>query len=339
MNKIYKLFDEQFALDLFKKEVLPLYPDFFDIKRIKIFAPKKNIWHRTYHVVIEYRTTLITKEGREKRLPIFCSAHSDEPRKNVFKAMKYLWENSFANSFLTTPRPLFYSDYFRGTFYRGVEGHNLYNYIREGKKKEVDEIIPKAAKWFAKLHGPETKGAPNFNISNSRIKTVIPGVKHILREVKSNYPDYYDFYQKAYKIFIENEEEFLKSTKKRWLIHGDAHPENIIKVSQRRIAAIDFTDICLSDFARDLGCFTQQLEFMIMRKIQDKEYAAKTKKLFLDSYLENVEIELDDDLKMRIDNYYNWTAIRTATFFLTKDNPEPERADPLIEKVRENLNI
>jgi len=339
MNKIYKLFDEQFALNLLKKEVLPLYPDFSDIKKIKILAPKKNIWHRTYHVVIEFRTTLITKEGREKRLPIFCSAHSDEPRKNVYLALKFLWEHNFSNSFLTTPRPLFYSDYFQGTFYRGVEGHNLYNYIREDKRREINDIIPMAAQWFAKLHSLETQGVPNFNPGNSRIKIVIPGAKHILEEVKENYPEHYDFYKKAYEVFIENEERFLSSTKKRWLIHGDAHPENIIKVSQRRIAAIDFTDICLSDFARDLGCFLQQLEFMIMRKIKDKEYADKTKKLFLDNYFKSVKIEIDKDLKMRIDNYYNWTAIRTATFFLTKDSPEPERAEPLIEKVKKNLNI
>lgn len=339
MNKIYKLFDEQFVLDLFKKEVLPQYPDFSDIKRIKILAPKKNIWHRTYHVVIEYRTIFLTNDKKERQLRIFCSAHSDEPRKNVYLALKFLWEHNFSSSFLTTPRPLFYSDYFQGTFYRGVEGHNLYNYIRENKRREVNDIMPRAAQWFAKLHGLDNKEAPNFNVGNSQIKTVVPGVKHILGEVKSSYPDHYNFYQKAYKIFIENEERFLKSTKKRWLIHGDAHPENIIKVSQRRIAAIDFTDICLADFARDLGCFLQQLEFMIMRKIQDKEYADKTKKLFLDNYFKSVKIELGEDLKTRIDNYHNWTAIRTATFFLTKDNPEPERAEPLIEKVKKNLGI
>ncbi len=350
MNKIYKLLDKQFVKKLFEKEVLPLYPDFKGIKDVEIHTPKKYIWENTYHVVFEFRTTFTTNDRKfssakasadkgKKTLRLFCSAHSDEPRKNVYTALKYLWNNGFGFSFLTVPRPLFYSDYFKGTFYRGVEGHNLYNYIREDKRKEINEIVPKAAEWFAKLHSLDTQNALNFNKINSRIKTVIPGQEHIFQSVKEKFPEHYQFYRQAYKIFISKEEEFFKRTKRYWLIHGDAHPENIIKVSRRRIAAIDFTDICLSDFARDLGCFLQQLEFMIMRKIKDRKYADKIKKLFLENYFKNVKIELDSDLESRIDNYYNWTAIRTATFFIIKDKPEPSRAKPLIEKVGKNLGI
>lgn len=339
MNKILKLLDKQFVKDLFEKEVLPLYPNFKSIKDIKILTHKKQIWKDTYHVVFEFRTTFATKDNKTKTLRLFCSAHSDEPRKNVYTALKYLWNNGFGFSFLTVPRPLFYSDYFKGTFYRGVEGHNLYNYIREDKRKEVNEIVPMAAQWFAKLHSLDTKDVPNFNKGNSRVKTVVPGQEHIFQSVKRKFPEYHQFYKQAYEIFVSKEEEFLKKTKRYWLIHGDAHPENIIKVSRRRIAAIDFTDICLSDFARDLGCFLQQLEFMVTRKIKDRKYADKIKKLFLENYFKNVKIELDSDLELRIDNYYNWTAIRTATFFLIKAEPEPERAKPLIEKVSKSLGI
>jgi hypothetical protein len=49
-------------------------------------------------------------------------------------------------------------------------------------------------------------------------------------------------------------------------------------MSDKKIAVIDFTDICLSDFARDLGTFIQQLEFMANRKIGDHEYTEKIKK-------------------------------------------------------------
>lgn len=341
MNKIEKLFDEQFVLELFKKEVLPKYPDFLDIKKIEIQKHKKYIWDDTYHVVVEFITQFISKEDKNKitKLSIFCSAHSDEPRKNVYDVLEFLWENSFSEDLLTIPRPLFFSKEFNGTFYRGVVGRNLYQFIREKNFPEIEAIIPKAAKWFAKLHRLSTEGGRDFNIENSRLRTVIPGKDHILRDVENNFPEYLDFYEKAYKIFIKEEEEFLSSTKKRWYIHGDAHPENIIKMSERTLAVIDFTDLCLSDFARDLGCFMQQLEFMSNRKIGDKSYADKIKKLFLDNYLENAKITLDNDLKKRIDNYYNWTAIRTATYFLIKHDAEPERSAPLIEQVKKNLNI
>ncbi len=59
----------------------------------------------------------------------------------------------------------------------------------------------------------------------------------------------------------------------------------------------------------------------------------------MDNYLNNAKIKLDKDLQTRIDTYYNWTAMRTATHHLIKDNSEPERAEPLIAIVKKNLGI
>jgi len=339
MNIINKLFDEQFVINLFKKRVLPEYPNFNNIKRVEIIPCKKYIWEETYHVVIEFKTFFTNKEGKVKKLSIYCSAHSNEPRKNVYDGLKFLWNHGFNKGYLSIPHPLFYSHQFKATFYRGANGRNLYRFIREKNLKEIKEIIPKAAAWFAKLHKIQTKNAHNFNRKNSRIETVIPGIEHILERIKEHYEEYYEDYKKMHEIFNKKEKDFFASTAKRWLVHGDAHPENIIKMSKRKIAVIDFTDLCLSDFARDLGAFTQQVEFMCNRKIGNPEYARKIKDLFLENYLHCSKIILNNSLKERIDNYYNWTAIRTATFFLLKYNPEPERARPLIDKVRHNLKI
>lgn len=338
-NKILKLFDKNFIEELFKKEVLPQYSDFSGIKKIEIMPQKKLIWESTYHVVVGYDITFSVKKGKNKNLGIFCTAHSSEPRKNVYKALKYLWDNSFASGYLTIPHPLFYSEYFNGTFYRGVNGENLYHYIRNKDFKEIESIVSKAAAWFAKLHRMPIKKEIDINKKNSRLRTVFPGQEHILDDINNNYPQYSDFYKKAYGIFIAAEEKFLNSTENRWVIHGDAHPENVIKMGSKKIAVIDYTDIGLSDFARDLGCFTQQIDYMVGRKIGDSEYAAKIKKLFLDNYVKSAKIKLDDSLLARIDNYYNWTAIRTATYFLIKYDAEPERAKPLIEQVKKNLKI
>ena len=109
MNKILQLFDKQYVRELFTKEVLPLYPDFTAVKNIKIYAHKDYVWDTTYHVVIEFTTAFLTADGRLKKLPIFCSAHSEEPRKNVFDALKFLWDNGFGKGYLSAPHPLFYS--------------------------------------------------------------------------------------------------------------------------------------------------------------------------------------------------------------------------------------
>lgn len=337
MNIIYSFFDEQYVIKLFKKKVLPKYSDFVDVKKIKIKFHKKNIWETTYHVVVEFKTYFLTKNNKIKILPIFCSAHSNEPRKSVYYTMKYLWNNNFSKSFLTMPHPLFYSNYFKAIFYRGVPGNNLYYYIKNKDYKALENIIPKIAAWFVKLHKLPINNDCNFNKTNNKIRTVRPGAKHILNKIKIDYPDYYNVYKKIYSILIINEEKFLSSTQKRWVIHGDAHPENIIKMGKKKIAGIDFADIGLSDFARDLGSFTQQLEYMCIKKMYDEQYAEKLKNIFLENYLINAKIKLNSELKQRIKNYYNWTAVRTATFHIIKHNPDPERSKSLIEHVTRNI--
>ncbi|MDA3839630.1 MAG: aminoglycoside phosphotransferase family protein [Patescibacteria group bacterium] len=341
MNKIYQLFDEKFVKELFTKKVLPLYPEFDKIKSIKIIPHKKGIWGKYYyHVVIEFKTVFITKEGKIKELPIFCSAHDSEPRKNVHAVLKYLWENSFSKGHLSIPHPLFYSNEFRATFYRGVKGHTLYYYIKEDDRKNVEEILPKVASWFAKLHNLNTEGARNFNKNNSRIKTVVPGEKKLFEKIFYQYPKYLYIYEKAYAIFIKKENKYLNNpNNKHCLVHGDAHPENIIKMGKKKIGVIDFADMSLSDPARDIGSFLQQLFYMSKRKTNDRRYGNKLKKIFLDAYLKNAKIKMTESLEERIEMYYNWTSLRTATHLLLMDHPQPQRADMLIKEVKRKLKI
>lgn len=339
MNKILHLLDEQFVKDYLSKKILQFYPDFVAIKKIKILPHKKLIWETTYHVVFEYETTFIMKNKRTKNLSIFCSAHSNEPRLDFYKALKFLWQHGFGKGDLSIPHPLFFSKGFNALFYRGVSGRNLYYYIKKDDRVKIESTIIKAAFWFAKLHGLETYGHLVFNKPNSRIESVFPGMPHILERVAQDYLQYSSTFSEIYNCINQKEKDFLASTEKRWMVHGDAHPENIICMGKTKIGMIDFSDFCSADFARDLGSFIQQLGYMCNRKIGDEQYTKKLQKLFLDSYIKNAKIKLDDDLQSRIDNYYNWTTMRTATHFLIKDGPEPDRAVPLIKEVADRLNI
>jgi len=211
MNKILDLFDEEKVKVLFKEKILPFYPNFCDIKKIDIKAYKKQIWETTYHVVLEFNTSFKTKKGKIKKMPIVCSAHSNEPRENFYIALSYLWEHNFSGPFFSVPHPLFYSDYYRGVFYRGVAGNTLYHHIKKNNRSEIEAIIPLTAKWFAKLHNLSVNGTPNFNLENSRIETALPGIKQILARVQVVYPEYYDIYHKIYKKLDENEKKFFIS--------------------------------------------------------------------------------------------------------------------------------
>ncbi|MFP4514438.1 MAG: phosphotransferase family protein [Parcubacteria group bacterium] len=337
MNKAKKLFDSDYIRNYFIENILPLYPQFSDIKKVKIIPHKKMIWEElAYHVVCEYEVSfveIIDDIKKIKKLPIFCSAHSHEKRYNVYEALHYLWEKGFGQGYRTIPRPMYFSQNFNAVFYRGVKGNNLYHYIKEHDFKAIEEVAAKTAKWFVKLHSLDTSDAKNFNPENSRILSILPGKKHVLEAIKNEEPHYLDLYEKAYDYFIKYEDEFLQNTDKLFLVHGDAHPENIIKMGAKKIAVIDFTDLCLGDFARDIGTFLQQISYMVGRKISDSDYALKLQHIFLDNYFDNAKIKLDENLKKRISNYYHFTALRTATFLLMGTHYHPDRAKNLLEEL------
>lgn len=341
MNKILSLFDESFALEFLSKKVLPLYPPFEKIVDLKIHAYKKMVWETTYHVVISYHLTFLNKAGKEKELEIVCSAHSSESRESVFKVLKYLWKTGLFKGDLVIPRPLFYSDEFNGVFYRAVSGHNLLHFIKNKEEKKITSMVERAALLFARLHKlslPQDQSI--FNDSNRLLRNVVPGRDTIIAEIKARFNGkYVNEITAFYQRFISGEEEFLNNYEERYLIHGDAHPENIIAVGRKKIGVIDFTDFCPGDFARDLGTFMQQLEYKIKRHELGAEFAVKMKRLFLDSYLEKTGIVLDEDLQRRIDLYYNWTTLRTAAFWLLKFDAEPDKAEKALITLAENLKI
>jgi len=341
MNKILSLFNQSTVRLLLEREVLPLYPEFKKIISLEIEPYKKLIWTTTYHVVIAYRVVLAKENGEEHKIEIVCSAHSHEPRENVFKVLKFLWESGLSGEDISLPHPLFYSAEFNGTFYRAIEGKNLLNFVKNNDRVKVESMIRQTADLFARLHSLKLplEAAGIFIASNSSLRTVVPGKDTIVWEIGQRFQDkYVHDIAGFYDYFINLEDKFFASTSKRWLIHGDAHPENIIAVGADKIGLIDFTDFCPADFARDLGAFMQQLEYKIKRNLQDNEFALEMKKLFLNSYLEAAGISLDESLQRRLDLYYNWTAIRTATFWLLKHECEPEKAEIVITAVKNNLN-
>ena len=341
MNKSLVLFDQSTVRELLTREVLPLYPHFKKIADIRIRPYKKLIWETTYHLVIAYRVVFIREDGGEEHLEIVCSAHSSEPREVVFKVLNFLWASGLADEEIILPRPLFYSSEFNGTFYRAIAGRNLLDFIKENDRFKIETMVAQAARLLARLHALKLPVDTNIFVDDNRfLRTVVPGKTMIIQEIGERFAGaYVDDVAAFYERFIVQEETFFAATPERWLIHGDAHPENIIAVGSRKIGLIDFTDFCPADFARDLGAFLQQLEYKIVRNLNDQAFALAMKHLFLTTYLKISGRVLDDALQARIDLYYNWTAVRTCTFWLLKHDCEPEKAAAAIIKVKENLKV
>lgn len=336
MNKILSLLDENFVCDYFRQNILPLRPEIKEIISVKIKPYKKMIWSQTYHVVIGFNLQVLKDNKEKEDFFLVCSAHSSEPRENVFKVLNFLKKQGMGADWIDIPQPLFFSPEFNGVFYVGLKGDNILKKVIKGHEDSFDKI-KLAGRMFAQLHSLPTKNIAGFNPLSSKIETVVPGVPKILRLINSFYDGVYDEKIKAlYDYFLEQESIYCSQEKNLALIHGDAHLENLIDTGPGRLGVIDFADFCVSDFARDLGTFLQQLEHRLIRAkdgLRDLNKEKKLKNIFLSEYLKCRNISLDDDLKKRIKLYHDWTMLRTATYFLLKENPEVERGERMLNKV------
>ena len=338
-NRADRLFDEKFMTAFFRKRLLRLYPDFKSIKKISIRPVKKHIWSTAYHVVIEYRVTLAGPSKKREVLPIYCTAHSEEPRKKVYDVMKALWNNYFSSGYRTCTHPLFYSKYYNAVFYRGVEGHTLFHYIKHRDYPQIIDTVSKTGGWLAKLHKLPASAFGEKLIKKSLIKDVVPGKKKILRIIANNRPQYCPIITDLYQRLEKKEAQIIRGLDRLYVVHGDAQPENVIRMGRKKIAMIDFTDLALNDFAKDLGSFLHQLDYMLGRKTGDWDFTRDVKSAFLQSYYGNSNIKRTQDCDQRTDFYYTFYAFRNAIYFLSKHEPDLNRTNELLRMVCEYFKI
>jgi hypothetical protein len=144
---------------------------FHFIYGVTIKVHKKSIAERKFHTVIEYDISFISKrKSKLKRVlfdeTVFCTAHSDEPRKNI-STLKFLRSNRFSKGLYVVPNPLFYSKFFKGSFYTGAKGYDLYFFIKSKDKKRIEKVVKQIAGWLTKLHMLQIESIVLFNKSLS----------------------------------------------------------------------------------------------------------------------------------------------------------------------------
>lgn len=316
---IEQLFDPTFA-GRYIAEHAPEFAQKNSLSQLAATPLKRNIGTDFYHVVIRYDAPSLGD------MPVFCSAHSDENRKNAYNALLFITQHGFTNHSVFVPEPLFFDDGLKAFFYRGVDGKNLLSYI---KKTDVSlaPYLDQTAKWIAQLHSIEAGEKQNFNPVNSRISTIYPGPEKSLPKIKRLFPQYHSQIKTQFEKLVAWESESLASLPRLHLIHGDLHPENvIINKTDGKVSLIDFTDICTSDWARDLGSFLQQLAFM-SGGYRGQEEINSLKKKFTACYFAHQGMAQDKNADERIHRYETWTALRSAIYFLTKDPAQPKEAE------------
>jgi len=324
MDSIKQLFSPDFIKQYLARRA-PEFASQNDLSGLTITAIKSNIGNTSYHVVIRFDSAYLQDR------PIFCSAHSDENRENAFRALTFIKKHSAGNPDFLWPCPLFFDKALNAIFYQGYDGNNLLHYIKD-KACGISDYLKKTACWTAMLHNIPIETAQNYNKENSRIKTIIPGPSKFLPKIEKTFPEFFKPIKKEFERLVQEEEKNFANFDKLCLIHGDLHPENVIIAKAGEISIIDFTDICLSDWARDIGVFIQQIGYM-SEGLRSREEIAMHQSMFYAEYLKMRSIKETKEIENRVNLYKSWSALRSAIYFLIKLHPEPENAKAVLKEI------
>lgn len=336
MNIILDLFDEKKVKALLEQNWLAKNSNIASIRSIKITPHKQYVWPESHHVVAEFYVTYFDTCGQKKRSLIFCLSHWKEDRKAVFEILQFLlgYQNKLGG--YTTPTPLFYLEKYKALFYDGFFGKTIQDLIAQKLNQHIEKALPQVAKWLARLHAIKIPRNINFHKHHNTIATSIPGIEKIMRNIQDRRGEQFYNYDYLYQSFLELEKKYRPNFTPCF-VHGDAHPGNFIARAKNKIAVIDFTDFCVADGARDVGTFLEQLEFMMFGNNSQK-IVESYKNIFLNSYAQNAKIKIDQTFMERIELYRNWTALRTATFFLLKHDADIKSANAIIEKIIQKIH-
>ncbi len=322
-NQITKIFDPKFVAN-FLQEKIPDFAKKYDLSDLTATPIKRNIGKVFYHIVVRFDSESLGDK------PIFCSAHSQENRDNANESLKFINKNGFKDSKVFVPQPLLFDKEFGAFFYRGIDGENLLHYISQ-KDTNIAPYLEQAAEWIARLHKIPATQKENFNPENSRIQTVLPGPQKFIPKIKRKFPKLSPQVNEYFEKLVQQETRSIARLDREYLIHGDFHPENvIINATDGKVSVIDFTDICMGDWARDIGSLMQQLRYMSRGKRSDEE-TKKHQQIFVKAYLKARGIKTSNSIERRITLYRAWTALRSTIFFLTKGPAEPKNAKTELE--------
>jgi thiamine kinase-like enzyme len=208
------------------------------------------------------------------------------------------------------PNPIVYDKKTKALVYRELTGPNLYE-LFEQKQKNLDSIFQSFGQWIAKMHSIQPSTI--FKAHDLSMDELDPA--KILKEIKKKDAQLYKEINQMIKAMARLQKKMFTKTRKRVLVHGDLHPENVILISEKpELGLIDLENASLSDREQDLGSFLEQVEIMAGHRY-DKKIVHQFKNTFLSSYLKAANIKHDPDMAKKILFYKSFFGLKGAIFY------------------------
>ncbi|MCD4760425.1 phosphotransferase [bacterium] len=331
-TKIARLVDHKFAEEIFTEHLPKYYPDFKKLSGVTCTPFKRHLGVTSAVFVVEFKIKYIDKEGKNRHLDIFASAHSDGSRKGAYQKTKALYTHGFDKGKFRVTKPLFFLAQQKAFFYEASPGSSLFYFFTENPRADLKPSFELAAGWVKKVHQldfPTTVEWPVFKISN-----MIPSPEDFIEDFYNDDKKQGKIIKKLVADMVRMKKSFDKRIDKN-IIYGDYHPENVIikDLKAKDLEMIDFTDLAMGDSMMDLGTFLQQFDFM-GHNFLSREKMNKYKRYFVESYFGQKFDDIAVDFINRINLYQSWTAMRTAVFLFYMKNVENPVDDLLHDAVK-----
>jgi thiamine kinase-like enzyme len=322
-QRIVKLAEKDFVIEVLNKRLSKYYPDFKEIKSLVLTPFKRHLGVTSAVFVVEYKIKYVSLDGGTKDIDVFVSAHSDGTRKGSYHKTKALYEHGFGEGQYRVTKPLFFLADQKAFFYISSPGQSFFNFFTQDTSVDLVNSFKLITGWIKKLHKLNVKETsfkwPKFNILD-----MIPAPTSFIKDFKDSDPELGAKIETLVNDLDRLDKKFRKDIGDI-LIYGDFHPENIIMqgLEAKEIEMIDFTDIALGDPMMDLGTFIQQFDFMGHNFVSRQEID-KYKQSFVEAYFDQKFADIDIKYINRINLYQSWTAMRSTTFlFYMKDVVNP----------------
>ncbi|MBD3208489.1 MAG: phosphotransferase [Candidatus Nealsonbacteria bacterium] len=247
--KIFKAQEQSFVESLFKKNIVSYFPDLKEpiIKEIKIKRISPGWAKET--CLVKYKIIL---QGGEEKI-VRGTAERDNSKKEVWKIMKFIYEEGLKNDKILCARPLDFLHKNNMLLYEEAEGTPLYKIIEENKYSEIRKVLKKVTTWLKDIHSLNTSeerfrntprlGEEDYQYCFQQLAKIVP-------EFEKEAPIFSDL------VFLTN----IQDSSNKELIHGDFYPGNAI-IKNNTVAGIDFDKSGLGPKLMDIATLSASFDF------------------------------------------------------------------------------
>lgn len=278
------------------------------LAKISVYPVKVKLTSKFEHVVLAVKA----KPVSGKSVGLYAMGHSSGIKKKLYQILCFFRDKEKQVK-IRVPEPLLYDKKTKSIIYKELAGPNLYELL-EKKKKNLLPIFRSLGRSMARIHRlPKNKIFQQRDVTMAELDP-----SDIVADIRRSDKQLYQRIDRAEKKLGRMRSRLFKQSRKRRLVHGDLHPENVIVMnknySRPKLGLIDIENAALSDREQDIGSFIEQVEIMAVPYFT-KEKIKKFQEEFIRAYSGEAKIEVAQIKSKLLTFYRAFYGLKAVIFY------------------------